>query len=177
MVEPVHVSDVTKIIMNWAAVLSIRFVIFIWWTSCHGACQDSDFFKNYSWSNPKSGEQTLFQSLNNCLCLSLSQTCLSIKLTIEPHRDKANKMACAPSEDSDQPGHPPSLIRVFDVRLKKARMLSYPLSGQRRLWTDWEDAQADLSLRWAHMPFLSVLSRGGSILCQIQLKLVSFETD
>ena len=25
--------------------------------------------------------------------------------------------ACAPSEDSDQPGHPPSLIRVFAVRL------------------------------------------------------------
>ena len=24
---------------------------------------------------------------------------------------------CAPSEDSDQPGHPPSLIRVFTVRL------------------------------------------------------------
>ena len=23
---------------------------------------------------------------------------------------------CAPSEDSDQPGHPPSLIRVFAVR-------------------------------------------------------------
>ena len=22
-----------------------------------------------------------------------------------PHRDKTNKMACAPSEDSDQPGH------------------------------------------------------------------------
>ena len=33
----------------------------------------------------------------------------------EPHRDKTNKMACAPSEDSDQPGHPPSLIRVFAV--------------------------------------------------------------
>ena len=31
----------------------------------------------------------------------------------EPPRDKTNKMACAPSEDSDQPGHPPSLIRVF----------------------------------------------------------------
>ena len=26
-------------------------------------------------------------------------------------------MACAPSEDSDQPGHPPSLIRVFAVCL------------------------------------------------------------
>ena len=35
----------------------------------------------------------------------------------EPHRDKTNKMGCAPSEDSDQPGHPPSLIRVFAVRL------------------------------------------------------------
>ena len=28
-----------------------------------------------------------------------------------PH-DKTNKMACAPSEDSDQPGHLPSLIRL-----------------------------------------------------------------
>ena len=27
--------------------------------------------------------------------------------------DKPNKMTCALSEDSDQPGHPPSLIRVF----------------------------------------------------------------
>ena len=35
---------------------------------------------------------------------------------IEPPHDKSNEMACAPSEDSDQPGHPPSLIRVFAVR-------------------------------------------------------------
>ena len=27
---------------------------------------------------------------------------------------------CAPSEDSDQPGHPSSLIRIFAVRRKKA---------------------------------------------------------
>ena len=32
--------------------------------------------------------------------------------TVEPPHDKTNKMACAPSEDSDQPGHPPRLIRV-----------------------------------------------------------------
>ena len=63
------------------------------------------------------------------------------------------KMACAPSEDSDQPGYPPSLIRVFAVRMQKAWVLSYPLSAQRRLWSDWADAQADLSLRWAHMQF------------------------
>ena len=40
---------------------------------------------------------------------------------------------CAPSEDSDQPGHPPSLIRVFAVRMKKPWVLSYPVSAQRRL--------------------------------------------
>ena len=42
-------------------------------------------------------------------------------------------MICAPSEDSDQPGHPPCLIRVFAVCSK--------------------DAQVDLSLRWAHRSF------------------------
>ena len=35
---------------------------------------------------------------------------------IEPPNDKTNKMACAPSEDSDQSGHPHSLIRVFTMR-------------------------------------------------------------
>ena len=61
---------------------------------------------------------------------------------------------CAPSEDSDQPGHLPSLIRVFAVRMKKAWDLSNPLSAQRRLWSDWVDAQADLSLLWAHTHFV-----------------------
>ena len=46
-----------------------------------------------------------------------------------------------------------NLISVFAVRMKKAWVLSYPLSAQRRLWSDWADAQADLSLCWAHMPF------------------------
>ena len=68
----------------------------------------------------------------------------------EPRHDKTNKMACAPSEDSDQPGHPACLIRVYAVRMKKAWVLRYPLSAQRRLWSDWADGQADLSLRWAH---------------------------
>ena len=48
----------------------------------------------------------------------------------EPQHDKTNKMACVPSEDSYQPGHSPKLIRVFAVRLKKAWVLSYPLSAQ-----------------------------------------------
>ena len=63
------------------------------------------------------------------------------ELLNEPAHNKNNKMACAPSEDSDQPGNPPNLIRVFPVCMKKPWLLSYPLS-----------AQADLSFRWAHMP-------------------------
>ena len=67
---------------------------------------------------------------------------------------------CAPSEVSDQPGHPPSLIRVFAVRMKKVWVLSYPLNAQRGLWSDWADAQADQSLRWAHSHFVGfVMSR------------------
>ena len=63
---------------------------------------------------------------------------------------KPTKWHVRPAKNSDQPGHPPSLIKVFAVRMKKAWVLSYPLSTQRRLRSDWANAQADLSLRWAH---------------------------
>ena len=43
-------------------------------------------------------------------------TTLVVSLTYEPQHYKTSKLTCAPSEDSDQPGHPPSLIRVFAVR-------------------------------------------------------------
>ena len=73
----------------------------------------------------------------------------------EPPHDKTNKMACAPSEDSDQPGHSPSLIRVFVVRSKDSQGPNAFSCGQRWLWSAWGGGggQADLSLRWAHMPF------------------------
>ena len=38
---------------------------------------------------------------------------------------------CPASEDSDQPGHPPSLIRDFTVCMKKPWALSYPVRAQR----------------------------------------------
>ena len=66
---------------------------------------------------------------------------------------------CTPSEDSDQPGHPPSPIRVFAVRMKKPWVLSYPLSAQRRLWSDPVEAQADLGLLWAHTQFVGFVTR------------------
>ena len=89
---------------------------------------------------------------------------LYYKLTNEPEGSGELKMACAPSQDSDQPGHLPSLIRVFAVRMKKHWVLSYPLSSQRRLWSDWADAQADLSLCWAHSHFVGFVVRRSRLL-------------
>ena len=60
---------------------------------------------------------------------------------------------CAPSEDADQPGHPPSLIRVFALHPLGSWGPKVCSCGQRRLWSDWANTQADLSLCWAHMPF------------------------
>ena len=54
--------------------------------------------------------------------------------------------------------HPPSLIRVFAVHMKKAWVLSYPLSPQQtlRLWlvlSDWTEASlgADSFCRFYHV--------------------------
>ena len=37
--------------------------------------------------------------------------------------------------------------------MKTVWVLSYLLSAQLRLWSDWADAKVDLSLRWANMSF------------------------
>ena len=67
----------------------------------------------------------------------------------------------SPSEDSDQTGRMPSLIWVFAVRMKKAWVLSYPLSAQRRLWPE--------SSLGAHSFVCFVMSR--LILCLIRKQL------
>ena len=46
-------------------------------------------------------------------------------MVIERQHNMTNKMTCAPSEDSDQPGHPPSLIRVIAVRMRKSWILEH----------------------------------------------------
>ena len=63
---------------------------------------------------------------------------------------------CAPSEDSDQPGHPPSLIRVFAVHSIGSLGPKVSSCGQRRLWSDWADVFAGRTV------ILLVLSWGGS---------------
>ena len=79
--------------------------------------------------------------------------------TTSRQNQQNDPMARAPSEDTDQPGHLPSLISIFAVRMNKHWVLSYQLSAQRRLWSDWADAQADLSLRWSYSHFVGFVMR------------------
>ena len=63
---------------------------------------------------------------------------------------------CATSEDSDQPWHPPSLIRVFAVPKKKAYL---PTESTAKTLISLGDAKADLSLRWGHSHFVGFVMR------------------
>ena len=53
------------------------------------------------------------------------------------------------SAQSDQ-----SLLSAWRKLGSLAWVLSYPMSAQRRFWSDWVDAQADLSLRWTDSHFV-----------------------
>ena len=61
--------------------------------------------------------------------------------------DKTNEIICAPSKDSGQPGRPPSQIRAFAGRSVGSLTPILSSCGQRRLRSNWADAQADVSLR------------------------------
>ena len=79
------------------------------------------------------------RSFENKSIISVNFLCNQSKINELPH-DKTNKTICAPSEDSDQPGHPPSLISlccpheetlgpqllIEAFRIKKHWDLSYP---------------------------------------------------
>ena len=68
----------------------------------------------------------------------------------KPRHDKTNKMAVRPAKTQISLGIRP----VFALRMKKHWVLSYALSTQGRLWSDWADAQADLSIHWARTHFV-----------------------
>ena len=87
----------------------------------------------------------------NTVLISKDPEPSSVKIFESPH-DETNKMACVPSEDSDQPGiHPVwSVFAVHSVGSQGSKVSS---CGQQRIWSHWADAQADLSLRWVHRSF------------------------
>ena len=48
---------------------------------------------------------------------------------------------------------------LFTWRKLGSLASSNPLNAQRRLWSDWADAQTDLSLGWAHSHFVGFVMR------------------
>ena len=81
--------------------------------------------------------------------------------------DKTNKTTC-----TERPGHPPSLISVFAVRMKKAWVLNYPLSAQRRL-IRLRGFPGCSELLLGAQVILLVLSCNGSYMIDVRRKLVS----
>ena len=94
--------------------------------------------------------------VNRCHCIMFGN--VSKESAYEPPHDKTNKMTVRPAKTRISLGIHPAWW-VFAVRMKKAWVLSYPLSTQWRLWSDWADAQADLSFRWAHTHFVGFVTR------------------
>ena len=84
---------------------------------------------------------------------------------------KNNKVSVRPAKTQISLGIRP-VWSVFAVRMKKAWVLSYPLSAQRRLWSDWADAQADLSLLSAHTQFNGFLMSWLTLLRKMLAKMV-----
>ena len=66
------------------------------------------------------------EQMNHLLCDIFNGIELSHLMT------KPTKWHVRPAK-TDHPGHPPSLIRIFAVHMKKACVLSYPMSTQQRL--------------------------------------------
>ena len=99
--------------------------------------------------------------------------------TYMPLHHKTYLRTCAPSEDSDQPVHSRSLIRIFTGHILDREGCKVSSCRQRRLWSDCADAQADLSFRWAHIsevPLSHVVAHINIINIQQLLFLCRFTT-
>ena len=89
------------------------------------------------------------------ICTLFVYMYIGFLITFELPYDKTNKMACVPSEDSDQPGHQ-SLLSAW----RNLGSLATHWAAKTLIkWSDWADAQADLSLRWAHRLILVFAGR------------------
>ena len=69
----------------------------------------------------------------------------------KPGRSISYTITTDPAKNSGQPAHARSLIKVFVGPSAGSQGSNSSSSGQRRLRSACATAQADLSLRWAHM--------------------------
>ena len=135
-----------------------------------------------TWSQiPKTGFLVMWPTLMShmirkgtlvlCGLWSFKHTCTATKWAAA-RQNQPNRFAL--SEDSDQPGHSPSLIRVFTVHFIGSYEPNDSSCGRRRLWSDWADAQADLSLCWVHIYFVGFVVLRLEYFCHIFLQFLLF---
>ena len=80
---------------------------------------------------------------------------------------------CAPSEDSDQPGHPPVWSESSLSAWRKLRSLDTHWAHSE-LWSEGASTQSDQSLRWAHSHFVCfVMSRLIFVLRENSIQLIN----
>ena len=114
----------------------------------------SKLYRPFEWSSRSCAQDRLLDY--HPLIQNINEEKTEKKLYEPPH-DKTSKTNVSPAKTQISQG---ILIRVFAVRMKKHWVLSYIMSAQRRLCSGWANAQADLSLRWAHSHFVCfVISR------------------
>ena len=99
------------------------------------------YFKvvNQNWQNSTWGKT---------ITLGLAMILSCDNLPFESAHDKTYYKTCATSEDSDQPAHPRSLIRVSADRMSLLQPQGYPRRDKREPLPYWVDVQADLNLCW-----------------------------
>ena len=72
-------------------------------------------------------------------------------MIVLPQHDKTSKMTGAPSEESDQPGHLPSLISFCCSHTERlGAELTIKRTRKTLVRLDWANAQIVLSLPWAN---------------------------
>ena len=88
----------------------------------------------------------------------------------EPPHDKTNKMAVRPAKIQISPGIRPVWSESSLSAWRKLGSFT-TLWAHSRLWSNWADAQADLSLRWAHIPFCCFCLEAAHIHLNLYFKL------
>ena len=96
---------------------------------------------------------------------------VDVPLWNEPPHDKTNNVLCA-QRRLRSAWASTHLIRVFAVSMKKAWALSYPLSAQRRLWSDLSPLQW---LEMTEIPLKVSHSIGKNLMSSLMLGAVQFK--
>ena len=111
-------------------------------------------FRNQALPNPIFWENMKTIIFQNVVCCYSS--ILNVNNTMYdsiPKNSKTYKKTSATSEDSDQPAHPRSLIRVFADRMCLLQPPGYPKKDKREPLVYCVDVQTDLSICWPHRSY------------------------